>query len=347
MTGHTGFKGSWLSVWLNKLGADAFGIALEPNTTPNAFEALDLKSICHHQILDIRSRENVARAVKEINPEVVFHMAAQPLVRDSYTAPIETYETNVMGTTHLLYSLSSCNSVRSIVIITTDKCYENREWSWPYRETDALGGYDPYSSSKACAEIVTASFRRSFFSNANKVGIATVRAGNVIGGGDWSRDRLIPDIVRSLQDGATLEIRNPDSIRPWQHVLAPLSGYLTLAEKLWVDPKKYSEPFNFAPTDEDCVPVRVLLDFFGSAWGTPIKCNEGISTQQRHEANLLKLDASKAKQILGWKTPWNLADALHATASWYRCYYENPANIRQLTLKQIEDFHLGTGSHGA
>jgi len=339
VTGHTGFKGSWLTAWLLEMGAEVHGISLPPITQPNAFEAMKLQSECHHHILDIRDRVHLDSLVNEIDPEVVFHMAAQPLVRESYENPLETYEVNVLGTGNLLYSLRNGKSVRSIVIVTTDKCYENKEWCWPYRETDPLGGYDPYSSSKACAEIITSSFRKSFFSERTEVGIATARAGNVIGGGDWSKDRLLPDAVRAHQEGRSLKVRYPTAIRPWQHVLVPLSGYILLAEKLWDAPTQWSEAFNFAPNEEDCISVGTLLNKFGMAWGNSLEWMS-LSTNEPHEAHFLKLDSSKAKQKLGWYPVWTLTEALKNTADWYRAYYESSCELRELTKHQIKSFQM-------
>jgi CDP-glucose 4,6-dehydratase len=337
VTGHTGFKGAWLAFWLQQMGAKVSGIALAPSTDPNIFSALNLAADIDHRTIDIRERSEIQAALKAINPEIVFHLAAQPLVRASYVSPMETYETNVIGTGNVLTGLLNCSAVRSIVVITTDKCYENREWHWGYRETDALGGYDPYSSSKACAEILTASFRRSFFTPEKNVGVATVRAGNVIGGGDWSPDRLIPDIVRTLRQKGALEIRYPEAIRPWQHVLSPLSGYLMLGERLYADPLKWSEGYNFAPVDDDCVPVRRILELFGQSWGEAIRWSQPAGVQA-HEAHFLKLDASKAKATIGWQPKWNLEQALKATATWYRTFYENPGQLKSLTLQQIRDY---------
>lgn len=340
ITGHTGFKGSWLTFWLNELGAKVSGISLAPETSDNAFTALDLEPRCaNHFLIDIRNREEVQGAIKSLNPEILFHMAAQPLVRRSYAEPLETYETNVMGTANVLMAARDCASLRSAVIVTTDKCYENREWAWGYRESDALGGHDPYSSSKACAEILTSSFRRSFFAvpGRNRIGLASVRAGNVIGGGDWSQDRLIPDLVRSTRTGDTMEIRSPMAIRPWQHVLSPLSGYLSLAEHLFTDPLKYSEAYNFAPADDDCVPVRTLIEMFESSWGKslPWRISDG---PHPHESHFLKLDSSKARADLAWRPQWNLAQALTATAEWYRTYYEIPGAMAALTRRQISAY---------
>lgn len=342
ITGQTGFKGAWLTFWLSELGAEVHGIALAPSTTPNAFTALKLAGRCRHHEIDIRDRQKLNTAIAAIDPEICFHMAAQALVRESYKTPMETYETNVIGTGNVLMALKQGPAIRSIVVITTDKCYENREWHWGYRETDALGGFDPYSSSKACAEILTASFRRSYFSaastsNAHPIGLASVRAGNVIGGGDWSTDRLIPDVVRSYRDNSQLEIRYPGAIRPWQHVLSPLSGYVVLAEKLFVEPARWSEAYNFAPQDEDCVSVREILDSFGRAWGKPVGWKQ-TPASQAHEAHFLKLDSSKAKADLGWRPRWNLEAALQATAKWYLGYYENPEKLVDLTTEQIRSY---------
>jgi CDP-glucose 4,6-dehydratase len=343
ITGHTGFKGTWATFWLKQLGAKICGVSLEPNTQPSAFHALELAQGIEHHILDIRNAGKLADVIKAFDPELVLHMAAQPLVRASYRNPLETYETNVIGTGNLLWALKDSPSVRSIVVITTDKCYENKEWVWAYRETDGLGGHDPYSSSKACAEILTASFRKSFFTHgtptgpSRPIGLASVRAGNVIGGGDWSEDRLLPDAVRSLQNSQRMEIRYPESIRPWQHVLVPLSGYLMLAEKLWSEPTRYSEAYNFAPDDDDCIPVQYVLDKFGSAWGRKV---DWFTTPgpKAHEAHFLKLDSNKAKSQLKWHPVWNLDQALKASADWYRCYYEKPQDLKELTRTQIAQF---------
>ncbi len=334
VTGHTGFKGSWLTFWLNQMGARVTGLALAPSTSPNIFSALNIGSMCSHNIGDIREASLVSHILEASNPEILFHLAAQPLVRISYEQPLETYQTNVMGTGHVMMALRNCSATRAAVMITTDKCYENHEWHYAYRESDALGGFDPYSSSKAAAEILIASFRRSFFSQRISLGIASARAGNVIGGGDWSPDRLIPDIVRSYSSGKALEIRYPQAIRPWQHVLMPLAGYLLLAQKLYAEPMKWSEPFNFAPGEDDCVSVREILDGFGLAWGQPVNWSQ-IPEVQPHEAHFLKLDSSKAKAMLNWRPRLKLSDALKATASWYRNYLSNPEDITEFTKKQI------------
>lgn len=337
ITGHSGFKGSWLTFWLSELGAHICGASLAPATELSAFETLNIASRCDHHVVDIRDRNELHRVVKTFDPEIVFHMAAQPFVRYSFENPLETYETNVIGTGNLLMSLRDLSRLRAVVVVTTDKCYENREWHYPYRETDALGGFDPYSSSKACTEIITASFRRSYFGQAGAAGIATARAGNVIGGGDWSGDRLIPDIVRALISNESLVIRYPQSIRPWQHVLSPLSGYMMLAEKLYVEPTLYAEAFNFAPSEDDCVNVQTIIEGFGRSWGgkVPWALQAGPKV---HEAKFLKLDSSKARAELQWQPRLQLEDTLALTATWYRTFYKSRNEVETLTRRQIEAF---------
>jgi CDP-glucose 4,6-dehydratase len=310
LTGNTGFKGSWLSIWLESLGADVTGYALPPPTQPSLFALAGLQERQKWIRGDVRDRDAVLRAVQQAQPEVVIHMAAQPLVRESYLDPVGTYATNVMGTVHLLEACRQVKSVRAIVNVTTDKCYENQEWPWGYRENEPMGGYDPYSNSKGCSELVTSAFRRSF-----DLPLASARAGNVIGGGDYAKDRLVPDIVRAIQSGEKVKIRSPHAIRPWQHVLEPLSGYLVLAERLFQDAKKYSGGWNFGPRDDDARPVewivKKLCDLVPDAKGFEIDPNP-----QPHEANYLKLDISKARTVLGWSPRWDLTAALRKIVAW-------------------------------
>jgi CDP-glucose 4,6-dehydratase len=344
ITGHTGFKGSWLSTWLTTMGASVKGYALAPATDPNLFETLGLEGELAHIVADIRDRDRLERELCSFEPEVVFHLAAQPLVRDSYAQPVETYATNVMGTVHLLDAVRRCDSVRAVVNVTTDKCYHNREWVWGYRETDSLGGYDPYSSSKAASELVTASYRQSFFHSdrhaEHGVGLASARAGNVVGGGDWSKDRLVPDAARAFVAGEPVVVRNPRATRPWQHVLEPLSGYIILAQKLQ-DGAAMAEAWNFGPVAEDVVPVGVLMDRFVAAWGGGVSWSDGSGGQKGpHEAGLLMLDCSKAHHLLGWAPRLHLDACLEATAEWYRREGAGAPGpeLLDLTRRQIRAF---------
>jgi len=319
ITGHTGFKGSWLAIWLASIGAKVYGYSTAPPTEPNLFvEARVAERLASHTIGDVRDVSALTAAVVAAAPDVVFHLAAQSLVRRSYADPGETYAVNVMGTVNLLEALRSCGEVRAVVNVTTDKCYDNREWIWGYRETDPLGGRDPYSSSKACAELVTAAYRASFLAK-SRVAVATARAGNVIGGGDWAPDRLLPDFFRASDGGSTLDVRSPEATRPWQHVLEPLSGYLLLAEKLFSDPETCVEAWNFGPVDDDLRSVGRLLDQLtrsvpGSRW------QHTGSEHHPHEAGYLKLDSSKARSKLGWRPRWTLDTALDATLAWHRAW---------------------------
>ena len=343
VTGHTGFKGSWLCHWLNNMGAEVTGLALQPERTPNLFSLSGLESRLRSFIADIREFDGVVNVLNEVQPDIVIHMAAQALVRQSYTRPRETYETNVMGTVNLMEAVRQTSSVKTMVNITTDKCYENKEWLWAYRENEPLGGHDPYSSSKACAELVTSAYRQSFFQQKNgdnrPVGIASVRAGNVIGGGDWAQDRLIPDCVRALMADKPVLIRNKNAIRPWQHVLEPLSGYLVLAEKLWSEPEEYSESWNFGPSEEDAKPVHWVVQKALQSWGD----NAGCDIQQGehlHEATYLKLDSSKARARLGWSPKLGISEAIKYTINWYRRYHTGE-NVHRIILDQINDYeHL-------
>ena len=346
LTGHTGFKGGWLALWLQQMGADLCGYALEPPTTPSLFENAQIAAQMRSVIADIRDLEALKRAFAEWRPEIVIHLAAQALVRASYDDPIGTYATNVMGTAHVLEAVRCCNSVRSVVVITSDKCYENREWCWPYRETDSLGGYDPYSNSKAAAELVVSAYRNSFFHpqkyQQHQVALASVRAGNVIGGGDWATDRLIPDTIRAFLKGQPVEIRNPHAVRPWQHVLEPVRGYLQIAERLYIDGPAYGEAWNFGPEISDARSVEFIVDYIAKAWGhgTEWRLAGG---EQPHEAQLLKLDCSKAAAKLGWRPVLHLADALQITVDWYRAYAQG-AEMRKYTLEQIAAYSNNAGA---
>jgi CDP-glucose 4,6-dehydratase len=348
ITGHTGFKGSWLSLWLEQLGSDVCGVALDPPTDPSLFKEAKVSQGMRSEIADIRDLERVKTILWEHRPEVVFHMAAQPLVRKSYEDPVGTYATNVMGTANLLESVRGCDSVRAVVVITTDKCYENKEWVWPYRETDRLGGYDPYSNSKACAELVVSAYRSSFFNpadyNRHGVAIASVRAGNVIGGGDWAEDRLVPDIMRAFAAKEVLKIRNPDAVRPWQHVLEPLSGYLNLAERLIEAGVQYGDAWNFGPEHTDAKPVEWIVRQLAEDWGEDAHWQVDGQTH-RHEAQMLRLDCSKAAQALNWRPALPLEQALRLTADWYRRRNagEEP---RAITIEQIEQFMRTSKENG-
>jgi CDP-glucose 4,6-dehydratase len=339
LTGHTGFKGGWLSLWLQNLGAEVIGYSLAPPTQPNLFDLADVKHGMKSIRADILDLEHLRRALRDHSPEVVFHLAAQSLVRRSYDDPSGTYATNVLGTAHILDAARAAPSVRSIVIVTSDKCYENREDHRAYRESDRLGGADPYSSSKAAAEIVTAAFRKSFFISANgetATGVASARAGNVIGGGDWAADRLIPDVMRAVLEGKDLLIRHPQAIRPWQHVLEPLSGYLTLAEKLWQDPERFSESWNFGPNESENLSVSTLLECLRALWGPGLTWQFDDGTHP-HEASYLSLDCTKSKLKLGWEPRWNLNSALEATVQWYKAH-QSHQDVRVLAQEQIRSY---------
>ena len=334
LTGHTGFKGSWLSLWLHKLGAIVTGYALDPPTKPSLFELCRVGELVQSVAGDVRHMDALNKAMVKAEPEIVIHMAAQPLVRDSYRMPVETYATNVMGTVHLLEAVRHCSSVRAVVNITTDKCYENREWVWGYRENEPMGGYDPYSSSKGCSELVTAAYRASFFNGSTSV--ASARAGNVIGGGDWAIDRLIPDCVRSLLKGEKILIRNPSAIRPWQYVLEPLAGYLILAQKLYENGALFAEAWNFGPDGADSRPVEWLVKRFCELWGDSADY-EVDAASHPHEAQYLKLDCSKAYAKLGWQPCYNLEQSLESIVSWMRDYRDGKF-MRDKCLRQIDAY---------
>jgi CDP-glucose 4,6-dehydratase len=333
VTGHTGFKGAWLSLWLGRLGARVSGLALAPETNPNLFDGAGLSGQIDSHIGDIRTLETVRGCFGATAPEIVIHMAAQALVRPSYRDPLGTYATNVMGTAHVLEAVRATPSVRAVVVVTSDKAYANREWPYGYRETEALGGHDPYSSSKACAELVTSAYRASFLAERD-CRVATARAGNVIGGGDWSEDRLIPDIVQAFLGGRSVEIRAPHATRPWQHVLEPLSGYLRLAEALCDDDgAAVAEAWNFGPADEDCRPVGAIVETLAREWGDGAAWHLSEKTHP-HEATFLKVDASKARAFLGWDRRLRLDAALAWTTAWHRAYAQG-ASALDLTLAQI------------
>lgn len=340
VTGHTGFKGSWLSLWLQQFGAHVTGYALAPPTNPSLFEVARVAQGMTSVISDIRDGPALTQTMRKAAPDIVIHMAAQPLVRRSYVDPVENYSTNIMGTVHLLEAVRQTPSVRAVVNVTSDKCYENKEWVWGYRENEPMGGFDPYSSSKGCAELITAAYRNSFF-NTNKhsehqVALATARAGNVIGGGDWAEDRLIPDILSAIQRGQNVNIRNPHATRPWQHVLEPLSGYLALSEKLYTEGSVFAEAFNFGPAEEDAKPVEWIVERLTQQWG------DGANwmldqADHPHEANYLKLDCSKAKMRLGWRPRWTLEAALEKIILWHKAYIRGD-DMRELTLRQISAY---------
>jgi CDP-glucose 4,6-dehydratase len=338
ITGHTGFKGSWLSLWLGAMGADVYGMALAPDSDPNLFDMTDLASKLDHGLCDIRDASAVARRVAEIEPEFVFHLAAQSLVLRSYEAPAETWETNVAGTLHLLDGLRSAGKPATVIVVTTDKVYENREWEHPYRETDRLGGHDMYSSSKAAAELLVQSWRASFASE-GLLRLATARAGNVIGGGDYAANRIVPDIVRALTAGDTIEVRSPHSVRPWQHVLEPLAGYLRLAEELHAD-TSHARAYNFGPAAGDFRTVEDLVTEALGAWpGASSKNWVDISAtgNRPHEAGLLAVASDLARQKLGWQPRWNFETAIERTIGWYSAVHEGQSP-REVSLKQIRDY---------
>jgi CDP-glucose 4,6-dehydratase len=339
VTGHTGFKGSWLSLWLQDAGAQVSGYSTSPPTTPNLFTAARVaERLGAHVVADVRDAQALKAAMRAAAPEIVFHLAAQPLVRRSYADPVETYAVNVLGTVNLLEAVRTCASVRALVNVTTDKCYENREWVWGYREHEPLGGRDPYSSSKACSEFVTAAYRASFFETAGAA-IASARAGNVIGGGDWAEDRLIPDFLRAADAGRSAEIRHPEATRPWQHVLEPLSGYLRLAERLVAQGPAFASAWNFGPGGDSTRTVRWILDYLcarlpGAAW-------HHVGGSQVHEANTLKLDSSRAARELSWLPRWPLSRALDATVEWHQAWRRGD-DLRALCLRQIADYERCT-----
>lgn len=338
VTGHTGFKGGWLTYWLQQMGAQVTGISLPPNTRPNLFDALALGELCQSHFIDIRDSEQLQASVRQAEPHIIFHLAAQPLVRASYREPLATFSANVMGTAHVLEALRGLKSVQAAVMITTDKVYRNREWVWPYREDDALGGHDPYSASKAACEIVIDSYRQSFLCDQG-LALASARAGNVIGGGDWSEDRLIPDAVRAWQSGQTLHIRRPQAIRPWQHVLEPLAGYLQLAEQLVANPT-LAGGWNFGPPSQEAATVQKVIDFARTAYGSGA-VEYGDGSEGPHEAGWLALEAAKARMMLDVRPRWTLSQAVTRTLDWYR-RQAGGGNARQLCSEDIATYQTAT-----
>jgi len=334
LTGHTGFKGSWMSLWLHSMGAIVRGYSLSPPTSPSLYQEANIETCIDSSIGNICDRDRLTNNMIEFSPDILIHMAAQPLVRYSYQEPVETYEVNVMGTVNVLEAAKKCKNLKSIVNITTDKCYENREWVWGYREDDPMGGHDPYSSSKGCAELVTSAYRRSFM-NELGIGLASVRAGNVIGGGDWADDRLIPDILRAFEKNEPVVIRNPKATRPWQHVLEPLSGYLILAQKLYESPDLFAEGWNFGPNDKDVEPVDWILNQMISKWdGSRWEID---SRNQPHEAGYLKLDISKAQAKLGWKPIWDLSQTLKRIIKWHKLWLDK-RDMQAICIDEIKQY---------
>lgn len=335
LTGHTGFKGSWLSLWLLKLGAELKGYSLKPNTNPSIYDSLNLNKNIESDINDIRNIDVIKKSIKNFNPDILFHMAAQPLVRDSYKNPLYTFETNTMGTVNVLEASKFCRNLKTIIVVTTDKCYENDERSSAYTETDSMGGKDPYSASKGCAELVTSSYRHSFLKELSK-GISSVRAGNVIGGGDWSKNRLIPDILRSFEGGKKLSIRNPKAVRPWQYVLEPLYGYLMLAQNLHEDFKNFSTPFNFGPKIQDSKSVEWIVKKMSSYWSSAqwdIIANDGLA-----ESQYLTLNADKAKKLLKWESKVSLEETINKIYEWHMAFKIDSPKIKDFSLSEIEEY---------
>lgn len=338
LTGHSGFKGGWLALWLSELGAEVRGYSLAPGTEPALHDCVRLGERVAGQFADIRDAEQLTQSLLAFRPELVLHLAAQPLVRESYRSPAQTYATNVTGTLNVLEAVRQCDAVRAVVVVTSDKCYENREWLWPYREQDALGGHDPYSSSKACVELLCASWRESFLRERG-VALATARAGNVIGGGDWADDRLLPDILRTWTAGQTLTLRYPGAVRPWQHVLDPLQGYLLLAQALLEQGQAMAQAWNFGPDSEGTASVGDVVQSMAKAWPGEARW-QVESTSQPHEAGLLTLDSSKARQQLGWRPRWNLEQALQRTLQWHRAWRDGQ-DMQQYSRAQIADHEGG------
>lgn len=336
LTGHTGFKGSWLSLWLQMMGVNLKGYSLAPNTTPNLFMKAGVSKNMESEIGDIRDLSRISKSIQDFNPDILIHMAAQPLVRLSYKEPVETFSTNVMGTVNVLEAARKCPNLKSIVSVTTDKCYENKEWDWAYRESEPMGGQDPYSSSKGCAELVTYAYKQSFFNTIESASLASARAGNVIGGGDWADDRLIPDILKAFERSEPVIIRNPLSTRPWQHVLEPLSAYLVLAEHLYIYGDQFAEGWNFGPKDDDCKPVSWILDKMVNKWGNGASWNLD-NNNNPHEAKFLKLDCSKAANRLKWQPKWNLEYSLGLIMNWHQNYLSN-GDIKEECLKEINNY---------
>ena len=336
LTGHTGFKGGWASMWLKKLECNVAGFSLDPLTTPSLFQEADITLDAKTIIGDIRNYDLVYEKIQSFAPEIVIHMAAQPLVRESYNNPLETYSINVMGTANILEACRNIKSVRAIVNVTTDKCYENKEWEWPYRENEPMGGHDPYSSSKGCSELLSNSYARSFF-NEKDIFLATARAGNVIGGGDWSKDRLVPDALKAFQNKQQAIIRNPQATRPWQHVLEPIAGYLSLAEKLYTYGNDYTGAWNFGPSESGVATVSDVLEKLSKKWGEDASWSLEKGSQP-HEAKNLMLDISKARTRLGWEPLWNLDKAIEEIVIWHKTWLNNPNQIKDLCIQQIDSY---------
>jgi CDP-glucose 4,6-dehydratase len=335
LTGHTGFKGAWLALYLQALGAKVTGFALAPDQNPNLFEVAGIDNGMRSIIGDIRDLPGVEKAVGEAEPDIVIHMAAQALVRRGYREPVETYATNVLGTVHVLDAVRRLSKARASVVVTSDKCYENQEWIWPYRESEPMGGRDPYSNSKGCAELVVSAYRASYFAPAG-IGLASARAGNVIGGGDWSEDRLVPDLIRGFVDRKPTMIRQPNAIRPWQHVLEAINGYLILAERLWNDPIAFAEGWNFGPSDTGAVPVHTIADSLVAKWGDGAAWTRDNEAGV-HEAHLLKLDSTKARTLLSWQPRLAIEEALDWIVKWHRAHAAK-CNMRDFTFRQIEQY---------
>lgn len=340
LTGHTGFKGGWLALWLQSLGANVTGYSLSPITTPSLFNVANVANGMTSIIGDIRDYDKLKFAMDQASPEIVFHMAAQPLVRYSYNHPVETYATNVMGTVHVLEAARYQSRLKSIVSVTSDKCYDNKEWPWGYRENEPMGGYDPYSNSKGCAELISAAYRSSFMNPNNYekhgIGLATARAGNVIGGGDWSEDRLVPDIIRAIVNGQSVKLRSPQAIRPWQHVLEPIGGYMLLAEKLFLSGGRFAEAWNFGPNDQDAKNVEWITQQLVNTWG------DGASfyveaNNTHHEANYLKLDCSKAKMSLDWQPKWDALETIRRISLWHKAHLAG-RDMHKYCLDEIRDY---------
>ncbi len=336
LTGHTGFKGSWLSLWLQNMGALVKGYSLDVNNKPALFTKANIEKDMESEIGDIRNLEQLTQSMVNFGPEILIHMAAQPLVRLSYQEPVDTYSTNVIGTVNVLEAARKCLNLKAIISVTTDKCYENKEWEWGYRESEPMGGHDPYSSSKGCAELVTSAYRRSFFNSKNTASLASARSGNVVGGGDWAKDRLIPDILKSFEKIEPVIIRNPLSTRPWQHVLEPLSGYLVLSQELYLNGDEFAEGWNFGPKDEDCKPVSWILDEMVKNWGNNASWNLDKNNNP-HEAGFLKLDCSKASSRLKWNPKWDLQFTLKRVVDWHQVYI-NGGDIKKQCFKEINNY---------
>lgn len=338
ITGHTGFKGGWTVLWLKKLGAIVKGYALEPNTSVSLFEVARISEAVESKIGNICDLDLLHKSLVDFAPEIVIHMAAQPLVRASYIDPVGTYQTNVIGTVNLLQAIRACESVKAVVNVTTDKCYQNNEWEWGYREDEPMGGHDPYSNSKGCSELVTSAYRQSFFNENSMVSLASARAGNVIGGGDWSSDRLIPDALKAFSSNKPVIIRNPLATRPWQHVLEPIAGYLELAEKLYLYNDSFAEGWNFGPNDEGCKSVGEVMELLVKKWPTNASW-ELVQDAQPHEAQLLKLDISKAKARLNWRPQWCIDKTLESIIGWHKSWL-NGDDMQNITFDQINDYEI-------